>query len=183
MSERSKDKFVLWTNHFLGIDEQNFEFYKEEYPEFSEEDHFQFFLDDNEFLFQELQKELDYSLNENIVLIANIGRWNGRFIGYKELGNNLKDCLQAEGDYSTWYIDKKGDLNCEDTHHDSTNYYLYRSFKSNLSEERQKNFLEKIYYGTVTRQDITRCTNKLGDVIAKTLALELKPNYRKREVR
>lgn len=50
---------------------------------------------------------------------------------------------------------------------DGTNHYLYRVFKPDVSDTRKKNFLEKVLRGTVTRADITRITQRLGDKIAE----------------
>lgn len=181
---QDSERHIVWTNNISEIPEEDIEFYKKEYPEFSEEGYYELWLDDNELNFENCKNDLDCNVSGNIVVIANIGRWNGRFAGYKELhSDNLKDCLTAEGDYITWYVDKKGDFRCEDTHHDSTNYYLYRSFKPNLSEERQQKFLEKIYYGEVTQEDIAKCTNRVGNKIAKIYGFKLERNCQKGAVR
>ena len=43
---------------------------------------------------------LDIHLNENILIIADIGRWNGRFSGYKEISSgNIKDCLYTRNNF------------------------------------------------------------------------------------
>ena len=82
-------------------------------------------------------------------------------------------------DYNEWFIDKNGDLKCTAIHHDGTNHYLYRVYKDNVSEEQIDNLKEKLYYGTATRRDITRITQRLGDDIAKVYGFDIpKPKVR-----
>ena len=59
-------------------------------------------------------------------------------------------------DYSTWYVDRLGDLRCDAVHHDGTNHYLYRAYKENVSEAQIDRLKEKLYSGTATRADVTR---------------------------
>lgn len=78
---------------------------------------------------------------------------------------NIKDCLQSDCDMNEWYVDKKGDFRCIAVHHDGTNHYLYRAFKDNVTDNQIERLQKKIYYGTATRQDISRVTRQLGDDI------------------
>lgn len=71
------------------------------------------------------------------------------------------------GYYSTWYVDKLGDLHCDAIHHDGTNHLLYRAYKPGTTEAQRDRLKEKIYDGTATRADITRVTQRLGDAIGK----------------
>lgn len=110
---------------------------------------------------------LDIRLGRPIVVIADLGFWDGRRMGCKLIkSGNISDCLSESGvDSMEWYVDGLGDLRCDEHHHDGSNYLLYRVFKEGISEEKIENFLAKIYHGTVTRRDITRCTERLGDFI------------------
>lgn len=49
----------------------------------------------------------------------------------------------------------------------ATNYYLYRKYRQGVSEEAKENFKEKILDHTLTKRDIDRVTERLGDDIAK----------------
>lgn len=98
------------------------------------------------------------TFDEDLICIANLGLWNGRKIGYKELGNNARDVLTVFcGDYVTLYSDGYN-LCGEDYHHDGTNHYTFRVFKPNVNRDL---FLEKIYNGTVSKRDITRYTRSI----------------------
>ena len=111
---------------------------------------------------------LNIEVGDEIIIIADLGLWNGRRQGYKLLHKtNIRDCLTGTcGDYVTWYVDTLGDLRCDDTHHDGTNLYTYRAWKAGISEEQQENFLAKVYRGRATRKDITRYTRKIGVYVA-----------------
>ena len=68
-------------------------------------------------------------------------------------------------------------------HHDGRNHYLYRKFKSDISESDKENFLEKILHCTVTEDDLNRVTERLGDVLEKLYGFILPENYEKKYVR
>lgn len=104
-----------------------------------------------------LNKELD----GKIIAIANIGLWNGRRSGYKIMGYNLNNILDYFScDYIKVYADRYN-IHSEASHHDGTHYVTFRMLKPNLSEEQVENFLNKVYNGTHTKQDITRYTKSL----------------------
>ena len=91
-------------------------------------------------------------------------------MGYKEIpSGNICDCLYAGRDdlYSTWYVDKLGDMRCDAVHHDGTNHYLYRAYKPGVRESQIDLLKEKLYRGIATRTDITRVTRRLGDDVAR----------------
>lgn len=119
---------------------------------------------------------LDIHVGQDIIIIADLGLWDGRHQAYKEVkSDNIRDCLSGTtGDYVTWYVDDLGDLRCDDVHHDGTNHYMYRSWKPGISWTQKDNFLYKVYEGKATRADITRYTERLGDHIAKVYGWELR---------
>ena len=113
------------------------------------------------------RENLNVQLAQPIIVIGDIGRWNGRVMGYKMIDSgNIKDCLYSDTDMTEWYVDQYGDLRADAVHHDGTNHYLYRVFKENASPEQIERLQEKIYYSKATRADITRVTKRLGDEIA-----------------
>ena len=101
-----------------------------------------------------------------IICIGSLGLWNGRVSGYKEMNTrDVTNCLGSDDDYYSIGIDKNDDLIAEGVHHDGTNYYLFRSFKPDLSYIQKDNFLSKIYDGKATRRDVTRYTESVGKLI------------------
>ncbi len=174
----TNDRRILWSDLHLDFNDWK-EDLKSEYPDYSEEKLFDLMYDINSDYINDLRDNLDMQLSQSIIIIGDIGRWNGRVSGYKMLDTgNLKDCFYTECDYAEWYVDKLGDLRCEAVHHDGTNHYLYRVFKDNVSEEQIENLKLKLYYGKATRADITRVTKRLGDDIAKVYNITI-PKQRK----
>ena len=101
---------------------------------------------------------LDKSLNNKIIIIADLGFWDGRRKGFKLLGSNLNEIFNiSDWDEAHWYYDRFN-VRCREPHHDGVNYYLFRELK----DDKYQNILcEKIYNETLTSKDITRYTKSL----------------------
>ena len=141
---------------------------EEQYPDLSEQERMELMVEQNNDYLSDERCNLNIQLSRPILLIADIGRWDGRHSGYAEIkSGNIRDCLYSEMDYSTWYVDRLGDFRCDAIHHDGVNCYLYRAYKENVRESQIDLLKEKIYRGKVTRADITRITRRLGDEIAQ----------------
>lgn len=110
--------------------------------------------------------ELDSIDEGEVIAIANLGLWDGRRTGYKEL-NCLSDIMYTNCDYMSVYVDGNGDLWKEESHHDGSNSILYRYWKDNISDTQKENFKEKLYNGTYTIKDISRYTRKAGLSVAR----------------
>ena len=168
---------VIWTND-IDIDDWQ-DFLDEEYPDVTDEsEKYQLCYDMNYEYLGDERTNLDIDLHREIIAIGDLGLWNGRTFGYKEIkGTNVNDCLDTSitcGDYLTWYVDELGDLRCKDVHHDGTNYYLFRVFKPGLDFWQKENFKDKVYHGKVTRRDINRYTERLGDHIANVYGFRIR---------
>lgn len=158
---------IIWTNTNLDYKDWRADL-ETQYPDLSEEEQIDMMHTINAEYLNDERANLNIQLSRSILVIGDIGRWNGRFSGYKEIkSGNIADCLSTETDLATWFVDSLGDLRCEAIHHDGRNYYTYRVYKDDVSEERIENLKNKIYEGTATRADITRITRRLGDEIAK----------------
>lgn len=104
---------------------------------------------------------------EPIIIIADLGFWNGRRSGYKIINSGkVSDCLSTSEDIAEWYVDKNGDFRCDVANHDAASHYLYRRFREGMSEQQRENFKDKILSGKYTRRDITRYTTAIGGSIA-----------------
>lgn len=101
----------------------------------------------------------------DIVAIADIRKWNGRFTGYKEIGS-LPDVLYSSADYEKVYVDSNGDLRKRESRHDGSNNILYRRWKSSATERQKARFLGKCLDGSLRPSDITRLTCRAGCGIA-----------------
>ena len=170
---RPNDRHIIWSNQNLDVDD-----WREDYKEFLEANELDDDPNDEQALYEWMEEtnydylsdervNLNVQLSQPIIVIGDIGRWNGRVMGYKMIDSgNIKDCLYSDTDMTEWYVDKYGDLRADAVHHDGTNHYLYRVFKDTVSPEQMERLQEKIYFGKATRADITKVTKRLGDEIA-----------------
>ena len=115
--------------------------------------------------FEDEKHELELVSEGPVLAIADLGLWDGRRCGYKEL-KSLEDVMYSSCDYERVYVDSNGDLRKEETHHDGSNSILYRYWKNGLTDVQRENFLDKLYNGKATQKDITRYTRKAGLGIA-----------------
>lgn len=175
-------KRVIWSNRDLHIVD-----WKEGYAEYLKANDldldpndvnaiYDWMQDANSDYLDDERVNLNIQLSRPILVIADIGRWNGRSDGYKEIeSGNISDCLYSDCDLCEWYVDEQGDLCCDASHHDGTNYYLYRVYKDDATDEQIEDLKEKIYESVATREDIEAVTCRLGDEIAKVYGWDLAP--------
>ena len=139
-----------------------------ENPDLTEEEAWEYMYDDNNMYFDDEKINLEgVDLPENIIAIADLGLWNGRRSGYKELSDDLTEIFKTSCDFCSWYVDQYGNVRSTQHHHDGTNCILYRLWKPGLSDDQKENFMDKLYYGKATAADISRYTYRLGDYIGK----------------
>lgn len=157
---------VIWSNANLDLADWQ-EDLTAEYPDADENELCELMYETNASYLDDERVNLNIRYNQPIIVIADLGRWNGRFSGYKLINSgNIADCLYSDTDYTEWYVDELGDMRADAIHHDGTNHYLYRVFKDSATEAQKDALMDKIYNGTATRADITRVTRRIGDEIA-----------------
>ena len=179
MSQTIADKHVIWSNINLDFDEWKNELI-DLYPDLSEDELIDKMHEINSDYLLDERVNLDVQLSSPILVIADIGRWDGRYNGYAEIkSGNIKDCLYSKMDCCEWYVDKAGELRCTAVHHDGTNYYLYRVYKDRATYEQIEKLKEKIYEGTATKSDINKVTKRLGDYIADVYGFKIPKNKEK----
>lgn len=172
----SNEKHIIWSNLNLDIEDGWREAYLEcavindwdDEPD--EYEIYEYMTEVNGVYLDDERMNLDIKVSQPIIAIADLGLWNGRFSGYKELNSsNIKDCLNGfdSCEYHEWYVDDRGDLRCKAVHHDGTNYILYRAYRDDASDEQIEEFLGRIYDGSVTQDDIDTVTRSLGNEVAK----------------
>lgn len=161
------DRHIIWSSYDLDYADWKDDM-ESEYPELSEDERMEKMYEINGDYLDDERVNLNIQLSQPILILADLGLWDGRHSGYKELNSgNIKDCLFSQYDYATWFVDKYGDFRCDVIHHDGTNHLLYRVYKDNVTEYQRNRLKEKIFDGTVTREDVTRVTRRLGDEIGK----------------
>lgn len=164
---------TLWSNIDLDFEDWRAEL-EAEYPDDSEDELRRKMWEINDDYLDDERRNLNIAISERIIVIARLGLWDGEHVGYRELAGNIRNCLGVGcGDYRRYYVDKVGDLCCTDMHHDGTNHYTFRAYKNGVSVRQKKDFIDKIYNGTVTRADITRVTRRLGDDIAAVYGFDI----------
>ena len=113
--------------------------------------------------------DYDFNLNKiidnKILAIASIGRWNGRVSGYKILSDNLHDILQSFGCDEFKIFTDKHNVKFEGYHHDGKNMIEFRVIKDEINIE---NLLDKIYNNeSVSRSVINYYTKSLKPYITE----------------
>lgn len=158
---------LIWSNYNLDYEDWKDDL-EDEYPHLTEEERIEKMYDTNNDYLDDERCNLNIQLSCPIIVIGDLGFWYGRRTGYKEIeSGNIKDCLYSDTDYSTWYVDKDGDLCCEAIHHDGTNHYRYRVYKRGVTDEQIEDLKDKFYEGKVTEADILAVTDRLGDEIGR----------------
>lgn len=170
---KKNNKLVIWSNWNLDIDDDEWKDYFEQWQdwndgeELSDDEKWKMLYDTVYDYLEDERMNLDIKLEDEIIVIGDIGRWNGRVRGYKLISSgNIKDCLADECDYCTWYCDRYN-FRFKGAHHDGNNYYLYRQLRPELTYEQRDNFLWKLAHEHVSDRTIRRYTKSIRPEIAK----------------
>lgn len=163
-------KRIIWSNRDVDFDEWKAD-YKEcaemnGWDEDTDNEHnlinyvyntLNIFLDDE-------RCNLDMQTDGRILVIADLGFWDGRKQGYKILKDQVSDILYDDCDYIEWYSDGYN-IKAIASHHDGTNYYEYRVIREDRNIQ---NLLDAIYSGEeITRKKLNYYTKSLHPYIAK----------------
>ena len=168
----NENKHIIWSDINLDLEDWR-EALEENNPGVSEDRLYELMVEYNAMNIDDERMNLDIQLPREIIVIADLGLWDGRKQGYKMINSgNIKDCLSSDCDSNEWYVDKKGDLRCIAHHHDGTNYYLYRAIKENATDYQVSRLQNRIYNKEVTKADISRVTERLGDKIGAVYGWE-----------
>ena len=119
-------KHLIWSDLDLDYEDWRADL-EAEYPELTEYERMALMHEINGGYLDDERANLNIQLDQPILIIADLGLWTGRHMGYKEIASgNIRDCLYSDRDidYSTWYVDRLGDLRCDAIHHDGTNHLL-----------------------------------------------------------
>lgn len=115
------NKYIIWSD----IDVPNEKEYAVEYESYLKDNElqvpenskdyerglFEFIYHLNNEYLDDLRTAFNMLCDMPIIVIADLGRWNGRVSGYKMINScNIQDCFYTDCDYAEWYIDKLGDL-------------------------------------------------------------------------
>ena len=154
----TEQRHLIWSNYDLDYEDWRDDL-EEDHPELTEDERMALMYEINNRYLDDERVNLNIQLDQPILVIADLGLWNGRRTGYQEISSgNIRDCLYSGRDieYATWYVDKLGDLRCDAIHHDGTNHLLYRTYKPGARDSQIDLLKEKLYYGKAVRTDIRR---------------------------
>mgnify|MGYP001636676278 FL=1 len=161
----SKEKFVVWSNLDLDLDDWRADL-EDEYPGLNDDELIEKMNDINDSYIDDERANLDIVTGTETIAIADIGRWDGRYMGYSEIkSGKISDCLYSPHDYSEWYVDADKEFRCTDVHHDGRNHILYRKYKETATEDEIEHLKDLIYDGKVTQKDIDAVTEPLGETV------------------
>ena len=133
---------------------------------------------DDEDLDEFINRELDFWLEDehfnldrpcgDILVIADLGLWDGRRSGYKIIKggklNNIFDVLGSDYNHYKFYCDRY-DVKAILHHHDGTHYLTFREIKPNKNIQ---GLLDKLYDDKeVWQKEITRLTKSLKPLVSK----------------
>lgn len=161
-------KRVIWSNFDFDVED-----WREPYREFVEtncidqpetdENILDYAYEENEMYFDDERMNLDVPLFGRVLVIGDIGRWNGRCDGYRILGSNLNSILDARScDYTEFYDDGYN-IKCRECHHDGTNHYEFRLIREDRNIDC---LLEAIVSHKATRAMINRYTKSLHGIVS-----------------
>lgn len=161
-------KHYIWQNTDLKIDD-----WRDGYIEFCEfnnitpggdNDLYDWMMDTNFNYLDDEYYNLNSTIVEQILVIGDIGRWNGRVTGYKILKTrNLNEILNLTDDQFEIYGDGKN-ICATGSHHDGINYYLYRAIRPGRDIEK---LLDAIYNGeTITAAKLNYYTRSIYPDVA-----------------
>ena len=112
-SQEQNDRHIIWSDISLDLDDWR-ESLEELYPGYSDDELYDIMVKSNAENLYDERVNLNIQLSQPIIVIGDLGRWNGRVSGYKMIDSgNIKDCLYSDTDYTEWYVDKYGDLRAD----------------------------------------------------------------------
>ena len=111
--QEQNDRHIIWSDISLDLDDWR-ESLEELYPGYSDDELYDIMVKSNAENLYDERVNLNIQLSQPIIVIGDLGRWNGRVSGYKMIDSgNIKDCLYSDTDYTEWYVDKYGDLRAD----------------------------------------------------------------------
>lgn len=170
-----KKKYSIWQNIDIDVEDwkdgyiEEMEMKKIEIDEdnIKDEDAYSWAIEKNDDYLDDERDNLRVVVPNGILVIADLGLWDGRHMGYKEItSGKISDCLfDYDCDYCDWYCDNY-DFRFDGSHHDGRNHYIYRTWADGTSEQQKENYLEKLYHGKATHKDMLKYTRSIRPYIA-----------------
>lgn len=157
-------KRTIWQNIDLKIEDWK-DFLEECHPDVTDEyEQMDLIREMNSEYLCDERANLNKKINGRILVLGDLGRWDGRVNGYKILDNNISSILETDCDYCEWYSDGYN-IKYKGIHHDGVNYAEYRVIREDRNIE---NLLDDIYNGKeISRKKLNYYTKSLHSYVAK----------------
>lgn len=164
-------KRIIWSNINIDYEQWKADYIQErrengcERPEdvsYSEvwfwiQNRLQDYLDDERY-------NLSVDTDGDILVIADLGFWNGRRQGYQILDGNIRNIFSTGEEFTEWYSDGYN-IKATAVHHDGTHYMEYRVFRQGHNIQK---LLDAIYNGEeIDRKKLNYYTKSLLPYVAK----------------
>ena len=86
-------RHVIWSNYDLDYKDWKDDL-EENYPDLSDDERYMLMHDINSGYLDDERMNLNIQLAQPIIVVGDLGLWNGRHMGYKEItSGNIRDCL------------------------------------------------------------------------------------------
>lgn len=160
-------KRMIWSNMDLEIEDYEDYFLEEEEisgEKLTNEEKHMMMHDLNNMYIEDEMDNLNIELNGRILVLADLGLWNGRRQGYKVIHGNLSEIFDTGCDFVEWFVED-GELRSRQVHHDGTNHLVYRE----INEDRDiDKLLGMLYNGEeISNQRLSSYTRSLAPVVQK----------------
>ena len=159
-----EQKHIIWSNIDLDLDDW-YDDLHEEYPALGEEGLRDMMYQYNFEYFSDAQSQLDMYVGSPILVLANLGLWDGRHRGFGEIkSGNIKDCMETDYEYAEWRVGSKYDFDkiAEMLRYYETALTNWREVREQIAhmlpKEKQKSYRE------ITKQMHTRLYNDLVEL-------------------
>ena len=157
---KKKERIIYQSNYFSDQTEaearKDFKSYLMEYQDMDEAEAERMSKNDDDFYgwqneqesnwFEDEEANLNVELDTRILAIADVGLWNGRVMGYKELTGNLSSILRSMNnvDYLKVYFADR-EVRAIGIHHDGTHYVTFRAWKDSTTDAQRERVTQAIY--------------------------------------
>jgi len=135
-------KLTIWQDMDIKISDFA-DMFKEEYPELQDKVEMQRIAEEiNAGYLEDEQVNLNIEVPNGIFSYATLGLWNGHHMAFnRHEFSNIKDCLTPKLNCvscNEFYVDENDDLVQEESHHDGTNVYTFRAWRSGVTDSEKE---------------------------------------------
>ena len=164
---------IIWSNMNLNIDD-----WRDGYAEYCEindlepgddYDIYNWMEETNALYLDDDRANINKPIDGNIIIIGDLGRWNGRAHGYKIARANINAIFDISDDLMEFYADGR-EIRATGCHHDGRNYYLFRAARPGRDIDK---LLNAIYCGEhISPQKLNYYTRSIYNDVARIYGWE-----------